>query len=585
MDDQGLPANEVPVGASQDSARFGSDVIADVLRSLDIPYIALNPGASYRGLHDSLVNHLGNENPKMLLCLHEEHAVAIAQGWAKVTGRPMAVALHSNVGLMHASMAIYNAWCDRMPMLILGATGAVDAMQRRPWIEWIHTSRDQASIVRDYVKWDDQPGSVGAARESIYRAAWLTGMAPCAPVYVVLGVELQEHATEPLPPAAPRRLMPSVRSSVDPQDMSAALDLLQGASRPLILAGRFSRSVGGWQQRIRLAEALGAQVATDMRVAAAFPTRHPLHLGALGTGLGGSTAAICEAIRTADVILSLDWLDLAGILKTALSGARLEGKVIHVSLDHVLHNGWSFDHMGLPEVDLMIAAEPDVFLANLVDRLADKPTKPVAMTDTEPLDDATESSGPISVRGLAAVLGRAVEGRQVSLLQVPLSWDPASWPLDHPLDYLGSDGGGGIGSGPGLSVGAALALRGQGRLPIAVFGDGNFAMGSSAIWTAAHYGVPLLIVVANNQSFYNDELHQERMALQRNRPVENKWIGQRMTEPELDIATIARGHGAVGFGPIDDLSDLSGVLRQALRQLEAGRVVVVDVRVLPGYGT
>ena len=585
MSDQSLPLNEVPVGPSRDTARFGSDVIADVLRSLDIPFIALNPGASYRGLHDSLVNYLGNENPKMLLCLHEEHAVAIAQGWAKVTGRPMAVALHSNVGLMHASMAIYNAWCDRMPMLILGATGAVDAMQRRPWIEWIHTSRDQAALVRDFVKWDDQPASVGAARESIYRAAWLTNMAPRAPVYVVLGVELQEHPSEALPSVDPRRFMPAVRSGVDHQDVSSALDLLRGAARPLILAGRLSRSLEGWQQRIRLAETLRAPVATDTRVAAAFPTGHPLHVGALGTGSGGSVTAIREAVRTADVILCLDWLDLAGLVKTALSGDELKGKVIHVSLDHVLHNGWSFDHMGLPEVDLMVAADPDVFVSCLVDHLADRPEQPATIPIPELPSDAVSGFGPIRVTQLATVLRQAVEGRDVSLLQVPLSWDPASWPFNHPLDYLGSDGGGGIGSGPGLSVGAALALRGQNRLPIAVFGDGNFAMGSSAIWTAAHYGVPLLIVVANNQSFYNDELHQERMALQRNRPVENKWIGQRMTEPELDIATIARGHGAIGLGPVHDLSELPGVLEQALRHLDAGSVVVVDVRVLPGYAT
>ena len=155
------------------NALFGSDAIAEALRSLDIPYIALNPGASYRGLHDSLVNHLGNVRPQMLLCLHEEHAVAIAQGWAKVTGKPMLVGVHSNVGLFHATMAIFNAWCDRMPVIVLGATGPVDAAKRRPWIEWIHTAQDQGAIVRAYVKWDAQPASPAAAREAILRGAWL----------------------------------------------------------------------------------------------------------------------------------------------------------------------------------------------------------------------------------------------------------------------------------------------------------------------------------------------------------------------------------------------------------------------------
>ena len=175
------PTSSGPHRLPAGNALFGSDAVADALRALDIPYVALNPGASYRGLHDSLVNHLGNDAPQMLLCLHEEHAVAIAQGWAKVTGRPMLAAVHSNVGLMHATMAIFNAWCDRMPVMVLGATGPVDAAKRRPWIDWIHTAQDQGAIVRNYVKWDAQPASPAAAREALFRAAWLAGTAPDGP--------------------------------------------------------------------------------------------------------------------------------------------------------------------------------------------------------------------------------------------------------------------------------------------------------------------------------------------------------------------------------------------------------------------
>ena len=157
---------ERPLPLPSGNALFGSDVVAETLRALEIPFIALNPGASYRGFHDSLVNHLGNVQPQMLLCLHEEHAVAIAHGYAKVTGKPMAAAVHSNVGLMHATMAMFNAWCDRMPVLVLGATGPVDAPKRRPWIDWIHTARDQGALIRNYTKWDDQPASAEAAREA-----------------------------------------------------------------------------------------------------------------------------------------------------------------------------------------------------------------------------------------------------------------------------------------------------------------------------------------------------------------------------------------------------------------------------------
>src|SRR5579875_309171 len=229
---------ERPVPGTPGNALFGSDAVAEALRALDIPYIALNPGASYRGLHDSLVNHLGNTRPQMLLCLHEEHAVALAQGWAKVKGTPLAVGVHSNVGLFHATMAIFNAWCDRMPVLILGATGPVDAAKRRPWIDWIHTARDQGAIIRSYVKWDDQPASPAAAREALFRAAWLTRTAPCAPVYVNLDAEMQEAPmAEPLPPVDPARFMPPVPSAAPAGLVAQAVGLLRQAARPLILMG------------------------------------------------------------------------------------------------------------------------------------------------------------------------------------------------------------------------------------------------------------------------------------------------------------------------------------------------------------
>src|ERR1700691_1156963 len=176
--DPAVAAVERPTPAGANAPGFGSDVIAEALRSLDIPYIALTPGASYRGLHDSIVNYLGNSTPLMLLCLHEEAAVAIAHGYAKVTGKAMAAAVHSNVGLLHASMAMFNAWCDRMPVVVLGATGPVDAVKRRPWIDWIHTARDQGALVREYTKWDDQPASAEAAIESLLRAMLIAETAP-----------------------------------------------------------------------------------------------------------------------------------------------------------------------------------------------------------------------------------------------------------------------------------------------------------------------------------------------------------------------------------------------------------------------
>jgi acetolactate synthase I/II/III large subunit len=559
------PELEQPRGYNDDGALFGSDIMAQTLRDLDLPYIALNPGASYRGLHDSLVNYLGNKNPRMLLCLHEEHAVAIAQGYAKVTGKPMAAAVHSNVGLMHATMALFNAWCDRMPVVVIGATGPVDAMKRRPWIDWIHTARDQGALVRSYVKWDDQPASIGAARESLARATWHAQTAPKGPVYVVLDAGLQEE--------------PAVTQTLDSASLERIYTLLTNAKKPMILAGRCARDLDVWHDRITLAERVGARVMTDPKVAASFPTDHGLHVGAPSTF--GAPEALA-AIRESDVILALDWVDLGGTLRTAFGKERVSATIIHVSLDHILHNGWSMDHQSHPPVDVMIAADADHVVTALAKRLGDGPRITTGGAPADLLSPPL-TAGEISVDQVAPALRAVVGTRDVSLLHTPLSWNGASWHFRHPLDYLGSDGGGGIGSGPGISIGAALALRGSGRLPISIFGDGNFMMGVSAIWTAVHYQIPLLIIVTNNQSFYNDEVHQERVARMRNRPVENKWIGQRMSDPALDLAILARGQGAEGFGPVTDAAELTSVLAKAVAAVDAGKVAVVDVRVRTGY--
>jgi thiamine pyrophosphate-dependent acetolactate synthase large subunit-like protein len=560
---------------SANAPGFGSDVIADALRSLDIPYIALTPGASYRGLHDSIVNYLGNSAPQMLLCLHEEAAVAIAHGYAKVTGKAMAAAVHSNVGLMHATMAMFNAWCDRMPMVVLGATGPVDAAKRRPWIDWIHTARDQGALVREYTKWDDQPASPAAAREALLRGTWISNTAPQGPVYINFDAELQEmKVSDQLPEIDVARLMPPVETAAPADLVRKAAAMLKDAKQVLILAGRSSRSEEAWNARVALAEALNARVVSDLKIGASFPTDHPLYVGA-PRAIDPSGV---EGLKDVDVIVSLDWVDLAGALRYA--GPNPKVKVIQISLDHRIHNGWSMDHQALPAVDLLLSADPDLVVPELVKEIG-KSSKPHAMPSPRKISDKEPEGFTNETVGRA--LRKVLKDRSVSFTHLPLSWDDTWVTFKHPLDYVGSDGGGGVGGGPGISVGAALALKGSGRLPISVGGDGDFLMGVTAVWTAVHYKIPLLFVICNNRSFYNDELHQERMARARNRPVENKWIGQRMADPEVDIAAMARAQGAVGFGPVTKPADLPAILEKAIAEVDAGRVAVVDVRVEPGY--
>ncbi len=571
--------HDTPVPAPEQKEIWGSDAIAAMLRELDIPYLALNPGASYRGLHDSIVNYIGNANPQMLLCLHEESAVSIAQGYAKASDRMMGAVLHSNVGLMHATMSIFNAWCDRIPMLILGATGPWDAAKRRPWIDWIHTTSDQGALIRDYTKWDNQPASVPATFEALLRAVQIANTAPRGPTYVNLDAAIQESKIGPLPALpdakryrAPLPVMPS------PGLVEQAAKLLSDAKNPVILMGRASRSEAGWKQRVALAEKLQAKVLTDLKMPAAFPTDHPLHPTAPGMFF---SPAACKLLREADVVLALDWCDLAGALKQAWGAEAITAKIINVSPDQHVHRGWSMDYQGLPPMDNYMLCETDPVVPLLTDKVKARAAAVAQPRAVLPPGDTSV----VSIRALADAVNAATENLDVCFTHLPLGWNGEYRHFRHPMDYIGLSGGGGIGAGPGITVGAALALKGTGRVPIGILGDGDFLMGVTALWTATHYQIPCLIVVANNRSFYNDEMHQERIAKERSRPVENKWIGQKISDPDIDLAMMARAQGAEGIGPVDKAEDLPTAIERGLAAVLAGKVCVVDVRVLPGYDT
>ena len=575
-----LVRRDVPAPSGASPTVWGSDAIADMLRVLEIPYLLLNPGASFRGLHDSLVNHLGNEKPQMIVVLHEEHAVAIAHGYAKVTGKPLGAILHSNVGLMHGSMAIFDAWTDRMPVIVLGATGPVDAAKRRPWIDWIHTAQDQGALVRNFIKWDAQPASIAAAQEALLRAVQIATTAPQGPVYVCFDAALQESKLDALPALPdPTRYQAGRPARPSDEAIGQAADWLSNAKRPVLLMGRVSRSERGWADRIRLAEKLNAEVLTDLKVGAAFPTTHPLYAAPAGTFLSAGAMAVLKA---ADVVLSLDWVDLAGTLKQAWGSKTVASRIIQVSVDQYSHNGWSMDHQGLPPIDLYLLSEPEPVVALLAERV--KQRKAVAHTRPPmPSAVAPYADGPLTVPMVAQVLRNALKGQSVSLIRAPLSWSGEMWELNHPLDFLGYEGGGGVGSGPGIAIGSALALKGTGRLPVAVMGDGDYMMGVNALWTAANAHIPLLVIVVNNRSFFNDELHQERVARQRSRPVENRWIGQRISNPAPDLAMLARGQGMQGVGPVETGAELDKVLVDAIKTVRGGAAMVIDVIVSTGY--
>ncbi len=570
------------------NARMGwvSDVGAEMLRRLGIKYVTQNPGSSFGGLHDSIVNYLGNENPTMLLCLNEMAVISIAQGYAKVTGEPMGCIVHSNVGLMNATMCIYNAWVDRVSMLIMGAGGPANADERVPWIHWIHTARDQGALIRHYTKWDDYPGSAKAIAESMLRANILSRTAPKAPVYICFDVALQQRElVEPL--ALPDMERFAVPEAPEPpaETIERAADLLIGAKSPVIMAGRVSRDQDDWDRRVRLAELLGAEVATDLKVAAAFPTDHPLHVGIPGYHFREPQRA---AVENADVVLGLDWLDLGGILGFVHGGGPIKAKVIQCSVDSYVHNGWSMDHFRISPADVPILADPDLAVRRLLGAVEARLKGKKPKWDGKPKSDGYPSFPALSEKSpeatitpadLGVALDAARVGRAVSLARVPLGWAVESYHFRGPLDYLGTDGGAGVGSGLGNAIGSALALMDSDRIPVAVVGDGDFHQGVMALWTAAHYQIPVLVIVCNNRSNLNDEIIQEKIALDRGRPVENRWVGQKIDDPAIDIAALARAQGVDAEGPVASIGALPAALERAFAAVEAGQAFVLDVLV------
>jgi acetolactate synthase-1/2/3 large subunit len=569
-----------PDQSGSNLAVWGSDVIASAIREQGFPYVCLNPGASYRGLHDSLVNYLGNADPEMLVCLHEEHAVAMAQGYAMVTDKPLAVIVHSNVGLMHATMAVFDAWCKRVPIVIFGATGPVDAVRRRPWIDWIHTTADQGALIRDYSKWDDQPGSPEAAVDSVRRATAIATTRPFGPVYVNFDAAIQEMRLDEWPELYDiAKFSPPAPTAPAAAELDQLADILSAASSPLILAGRSSTDEEDWARRIDLAERLGAPVITGQG-GAAFPTTHPLYAGETSFVLRPD---LKEEFEKSDAVLALDWIDLGGMLRQAYPVGTTMPKIINVSVDHQLHKGWSMDYNALAPVDLHIATTPEPVTEALLEKLPKSKTTYKRIEPTLPTKP--EGAGEISVSALAAMFLNVTKDQPVSILSRPIGWPPEAGVIEHPEDYIGGNGGGGVGAGPGIAVGAALALRDRAseRIPVAVIGDGDYTMASNALWTAAANDIPLLVIVANNRAYFNDELHQQRVAKTRDREPANAWVGQRIDDPPPDLAMIARGHGLGGEGPVEDLAALEGALNRALDAVRDGQPYVLDVIVVREY--
>ncbi|MDB5599933.1 MAG: thiamine pyrophosphate enzyme binding domain protein [Xanthobacteraceae bacterium] len=579
VDRPDLP-EEYPLG-------WKSDVAAEMLRRLDVPYVALNPGASYRGFHDSLVNYLGNRTPQMIVCLHEDHVVAIAHGYAKATDKPMGAILHSNVGLMHGLMGLFNAFCDRVPMIVIGATGPVAPEKRRPWIDWIHTTKDQASMLRNYIKWDDEPRSVDGVIEAFLRGYQLTVTKPSAPVYICLDAGLQEESVSDevtFPDVA--RYSPMTLPAAPAADVCKVAEMVAAAKSPVFMFGRGSREQLHWDARVELAELAGASVMSSQRERAAFPTQHGLHVV---PPMGSLSPAAKELLAAADLIVSFDYPDLQGTLRQVnRKTSTIAAKIVRVSVDHTLHNGWSMDYFGLSPADLAVMADPDAFTEQLLHELSVK-LKGVKKWDGksrrkwETITWSDKADQQLMSRDIEVALAEVRGDRKFTLTHLSFGWAGSAYHWNEPLDYLGHDGGAGLSAGPGLTLGASLALKDKGRTVICVDGDGDFMQGATALWTAAHHQIPALFIINNNRSNFNDEIHQEAIAKDRKRPIENKWIGMRISEPDVDMAGLARAQGVEAEGPITNRKDLLEALERGLAVVASGKPYLIDVVVKPSY--
>jgi len=582
-------------GSKISKAEWGSDVIAEAIRELGIEYIALNPGASFRGVHDSLVNYLGNTKPEMIMCNHEEIAVAIAHGYGRAAGKPMVAFVHDIVGLLHASMAMFNAWMARESVIVLGGTGPVDANHRRPWIDWIHTANVQGNAVRDFVKWDDQPASAEASVESLIRAYHLSTTEPKGPVYVCFDTDVQEgKLDEPFEMPDFSKFPSPTRFNADPVGLDYVADLMMSAQKPVIIADFLGRSEASTSGLVRLAESLAIPVITGGDLYN-FPTHHPLN----------ATDSKNDLLSEADVVIALDVYDLQQILtrqdwatRTNEDILKPDAKLVDISLRQLMVKSWADDHGALYPTEIQLAADTSLAIPALADiverRLEDgagntgeieaRRSKIKVLHDANVAKNqavAKDKRGehPLHLATIAQAIYDVVKNDDWVIGNGDLrGWVQKLWNFTSPHQDMGARGGGGLGQGLGHAIGVALANRDKGRLTINIQSDGDMLFTPAAIWTAVHHKIPMLIIMYNNRTYGNDLGHQSTVAITRGRPEENKAVGIDITDPIVDFVKLAQSFGAYAEGTIERADDMAAAFERARKEVvENGRVALVDV--------
>jgi acetolactate synthase I/II/III large subunit len=593
--ERGTPAEPEKLTAE----KTGSDFMVDVCKTLGIGYIAACPGSTFRGLQESFINYGKNSEPEWLTCLHEEVSVGMAHGYAKVAGKPMAAIMHGTVGLQHGSMAIYNAWCDRVPILLFTAsTGPVE--DRRPGVEWMHSVQDGAATVRDFVKWDDYPWSLQSFAESTVRAYALANTHPQAPVLITADGKLQEMELSKEANAKLKipKLNRDIEPAADPHAIEEAARMLAAAQNPVIIADRYARSQTGVDRLVKLAEALQAPV-IDMHARMNFPNTHYLSQWERSGAL----------LAAADCILSIEPADLYGQLhrvqdqleRRHISRIKADAKVICLSTRNLMVKSNYQDFQRYHFADLMIDADGEASMPYLLEAVLKETAGKKSGIEArgQKLRDAFKGlaentraeasyawdASPISSARLYAELYNQIKSIDWALVSESFfssHWPHRLWPIEKHYQHIGGSGGAGVGYQPCASLGAALAHRDAGgRFAVSITGDGEFNMAPHTLWTAAHHKIPFLTIIQNNRAYHQEIMHLQRMANRHNRGAGNAHIGAAIRDPDISYAKIAEGYGAAGIGPVSDPADLGDAIKKGIDAVKAGQPALIDAVMQP----
>jgi acetolactate synthase-1/2/3 large subunit len=594
-----LPARsgQHETGASPDlevmtTDRPGADFMVDVIKTLGFEFVCGVPGSSYRGLYESIVNYGGNQNPTWTLCTHEESSVAMCHGYSKIEGKPLLVCIHGTVGLQHAAMALYNAWCDRAPVFAI-VGNVLDSTIRRPTLDTIHSAQDPIAMVRDFVKWDDQPTTLQGFAESAVRAYRIAMTPPMLPVAVVADFHVQE---DPVPDGAKLHL-PKLNLPQPPQGDSGGVAetarLLVKAENPVIIADRAARTQAGMEYLVELAEALQSPV-IDQLGRMNFPSRHPLNQSQRSSAL----------IAKADVVLGLELQDFWGTVneftdqlqRTYRPIINPDAKLISITSEDLYMKSNFQDLHRFREVDLDMAADAEATLPSLIEAVKREMTADrkrvfedrgakfakarqedlqIARTDATYAWDAS----PITVARLHAELWEQIKDEDwsfVSFTKYLSRWPQRLWEFDKYYQFIGGSGGLGIGYNAPASVGAALANRKHGRLTVNIQSDGDLMFAPGVLWTAAHNHIPILNIMHNNRCYHAEIMQFQMMACRHNRGIENAHIVTGLEDPAVDFAKLAQGMGLYAEGPITNPNDLGPAIRRAIAAVRRGEPALVD---------